>query len=401
MERFIQAKPILDTLKRNGHEAYFVGGAVRDYILNRPIHDIDIATSAKPEIVQALFKSVIPVGVEHGTVIVVVQDVPYEVTTFRKESEYKDYRRPNNVEFVSNLHEDLKRRDFTMNAIAMTSEFTIIDPFNGQLDIRNKLIRTVGSPHERFEEDPLRMLRAIRFVSGLNFSIEENTMRAIDKMKPYLAHLSVERIAQEFEKLFLGQANNKALNLIASYEINSYLPCLHPFHKQLRKIAQLRLTLLKEICECWALLLYKLKLEPRKFLKAWKQPNKIIKQTEKLLYALKLDESERWNRYQFYSLGWELSLSYIRVLTIIHEENFEDNVANLTKLYHSLPIKSRQELAINGNDLVDILNQKPGPWLKKALYDIEKSIIDGKLNNNKSEIREWVKKWDSQFEKNC
>lgn len=397
-QSFIKAKPIVDTLINHGYEAYFVGGSVRDHMLNRPIHDIDIATSATPDIVQSLFKSVIPVGIEHGTVIVVHEGQAYEVTTFRKESKYSDFRRPNEVTFISSLQEDLKRRDFTMNAIAVANNLEIIDPFNGKQDIHNQLIRTVGSPYERFQEDPLRMLRAIRFVAQLNFSIEKETLRAIDEMKPYLAHLSVERIAQEFEKLLLGQASGKALALIAANNVHSFLPCLKGCQAQIEKIAKLPLTYFKKPRECWTLLLFYIQSEPKEFLKAWKRPKRTIKHVETLLHALKQEKSKQWEPYLFYSLGRELSLSYITIYTVINEQSLKDNLEKFKKIYAKLPIKQRKELAVNGNDLVAFTNKKRGPWIKEVLNKIEQSIISGKLHNDKNEIREWVTHWHSQFE---
>ncbi|MBW3216787.1 CCA tRNA nucleotidyltransferase, partial [Salmonella enterica subsp. enterica serovar Javiana] len=157
MERFKKASSIIETLKQQGHEAYFVGGSVRDLIIDRPIGDIDIATSALPEEVMAIFPRNVPVGLEHGTVIVVENGEPYEVTTFRTESEYEDFRRPSSVQFVRSLEEDLKRRDFTMNAIAMTEEGKMVDLFAGQEAIQQREIVTVGNAADRFQEDALRM----------------------------------------------------------------------------------------------------------------------------------------------------------------------------------------------------------------------------------------------------
>lgn len=397
---FLKAKPILDRLHEHGYEAYFVGGSVRDYILKQPIHDIDIATSAPPDAVQTIFKHVIPVGIKHGTVVVVHEGQAYEVTTFRKESDYEDYRRPNEVEFISNLHEDLKRRDFTMNAIAMSRDLEIIDPFDGTKDIHNKLIRTVGSPYERFQEDPLRILRAVRFVAKLDFSIEKETLKAMDEMKKYIAHLSVERITQEFEKLLLGKANQKALKLIADYDIHLYLPGLKNSKAEIEKIAQLPLSFVKEPREGWALLLYFLNEQPKPFLKEWKQSNKLIKDVETLLNALNNYKKEPWNPFLFYKLGWELSLSYARIVSMMNEQPVDKNIEKLKAIYEKLPIKNRNELAVNGNDVIAMANKKRGPWINQLLTGIEKAIINGKLANDKNEIRKWVLRWHKRSEKN-
>ncbi len=399
MGPFLKAKPILQTLINAGHDAYFVGGAVRDFLLQRAIHDIDIATSAKPEEIQALFASVIPVGIEHGTVIVVQDGESYEITTFRKESNYTDFRRPSDVTFISSLHEDLKRRDFTMNAIAMTTNLQLIDPFAGQQDIHNMVIRTVGSPAERFQEDPLRILRAIRFVSDLNFSIERKTLRAIDTFKPFLAHLSVERISQEFVKLMLGQANREALTLIANYKINNHLPCLEDTHKEIEQMATLPLSTIEEPREGWSVLLFLLNQNPRTFLKAWKQPNQLIHQVETLLRVLH-DKPHNWEPIKFYRLGWTLSLSFARIYSGIYGGSLAKNISRATEIYNALPIKNRKELTINGNDLISLCNKRPGPWLKEVLQLIEKAVVAGNLKNDENELREWVKEWDSQFGRN-
>ncbi|PWA12346.1 CCA tRNA nucleotidyltransferase [Pueribacillus theae] len=396
---FEDAKPILEKLLEHGHEAYFVGGAVRDSLLGRPIHDIDIATSAKPQEVQKLFKSVIPVGIEHGTVIVVLNGVAYEVTTFRRESEYKDFRRPKQVAFISNLHEDLKRRDFTINAMALDYNGKLIDPFNGQKDIENKLIRTVGSPYERFQEDPLRMLRAIRFLSQLNFSLEKETYSTIKKMNAHITHLSVERIAQEFEKLMLGQANNNALQHLVQLGLYLYLPCLKEYRKVIEQLSVLNLSILSNASEAWALLLYYMETEPRKILKAWKCSNELMRHVEMLLTELKKDRDKQFDPFQFYQLGRSLSLSYVRLYTIIFGGNLKEHVNAFKKTYEELPIKERKELAVNGKDFLAIIDKKPGPWLAGLLSEIEKAVINKKVQNDKNKLREWGKNWYNQFGK--
>ena len=178
-KNFQDALPVLDIFEKNGFEAYFVGGSVRDALLHKPINDIDIATSAFPEEVKSIFKKTIDVGIQHGTVVVLFQNEPYEVTTFRTESGYQDYRRPDQVTFVRSLEEDLKRRDFTINAFAMDQKGIIKDFFQGLQDLEKKIIRAVGDPYERFHEDALRIMRAIRFQSQLNFDIEEQTFQAV------------------------------------------------------------------------------------------------------------------------------------------------------------------------------------------------------------------------------
>lgn len=197
-------KSIIDILEANGYEAYAVGGCVRDTLLSRVPGDWDITTSAKPEEVKALFAHTIDTGIEHGTVTVMMNHVGYEVTTYRIDGEYEDARHPKEVTFTSNLVEDLKRRDFTINAMAYNESAGLVDEFDGIADLKKGIIRCVGDPMERFSEDALRMLRAVRFAAQLGFSIDENTKAAIRKLAPTIAKVSVERIAAELVKLLVS-----------------------------------------------------------------------------------------------------------------------------------------------------------------------------------------------------
>ena len=169
---FQEALPILEKIKAAGFEAYFVGGSVRDALLNRPIHDVDIASSSYPEETKQIFERTVDIGIEHGTVLVLENGGEYEVTTFRTEDVYVDYRRPSSVSFVRSLEEDLKRRDFTVNAFALNENAEIIDKFNGLADLDNRVLRAVGKAEERFNEDALRIMRGLRFAASLDFDIE-------------------------------------------------------------------------------------------------------------------------------------------------------------------------------------------------------------------------------------
>ncbi|MDK7300303.1 CCA tRNA nucleotidyltransferase, partial [Staphylococcus hominis] len=189
-ELFEKALPILNQIETHHFEAYFVGGAVRDYIMHRTIHDIDITTSAMPDEIEDIFEHTIPIGKEHGTINVVFNNENYEVTTFRSEGDYLDHRRPSEVHFVRNLYEDVQRRDFTINAIAMDKNYKIFDYFGGQKDIQSKLIRTVGNPSERFKEDALRIIRGLRFQSQLTFDIHTETFEAMQLTCSDIEYLS-------------------------------------------------------------------------------------------------------------------------------------------------------------------------------------------------------------------
>lgn len=208
-------KLIINVLEENGFEAFAVGGCVRDTILGRNPQDWDITTSALPEQVKALFNRTIDTGIQHGTVTVMIKRVGYEVTTYRVDGEYNDGRHPDSVEFTSNLIEDLKRRDFTINAMAYNPTVGLIDAFDGIGDIERKLIKCVGVAEERFGEDALRILRAVRFSAQLGFEIENDTMKAIEKLAPTLEKISAERIRVEMEKLIVSNHPDK---LITAYK---------------------------------------------------------------------------------------------------------------------------------------------------------------------------------------
>ncbi|HIY00693.1 MAG TPA: CCA tRNA nucleotidyltransferase [Candidatus Blautia faecipullorum] len=198
------AEKILRILEKNGHEAYVVGGCVRDSVLGRNPDDWDITTSAEPAQVKALFRRTVDTGLQHGTVTVLMDKESYEVTTYRVDGDYEDGRHPKEVLFTSSLEEDLKRRDFTINAMAYHPDRGLVDLFHGMDDIREQVIRCVGSPMERFGEDALRILRAVRFSAQLGFSIEEETKNGICAMAPNLKFVSAERIQTELVKLLIS-----------------------------------------------------------------------------------------------------------------------------------------------------------------------------------------------------
>ncbi|MGN2338646.1 CCA tRNA nucleotidyltransferase [Clostridium cagae] len=212
---------ILDRLKNNGHEAYIVGGCVRDSILNNIPKDWDITTKARPEEVIKLFDKVILTGVKHGTVTVLINSEGYEVTTYRMDGEYEDSRHPKQVNFVSNLKEDLARRDFTINAMAYNKVDGLIDYFEGVSDLKKKVIKTVGNSEKRFSEDALRMLRAIRFSSQLDFSISNETLNSIKNLRENIKNISKERIREEFNKILMS--NTKGIDILRETGLMEYI----------------------------------------------------------------------------------------------------------------------------------------------------------------------------------
>ncbi|UOG50112.1 CCA tRNA nucleotidyltransferase [Leptospira noguchii] len=211
---------ITQTIRKEGGECYLVGGSVRDLVLSKIPKEFDLTTSLLPEKILSIFKRTVPTGIKHGTVTVLIQDRAYEITTFRKDTDYLDGRRPEIVEFGVSLSEDLKRRDFTMNALAFDLETKIlIDEHSGLLDIQNKIIRTIGNPIERFTEDGLRPIRAIRFVSSLDFHLEPNTAKAIVFCKNVTAKVSRERVHDELNKILKSKNPTPSLKLFKEFGI--------------------------------------------------------------------------------------------------------------------------------------------------------------------------------------
>ncbi|MDA1475294.1 CCA tRNA nucleotidyltransferase [Bacillus changyiensis] len=389
---FLKALPLLHELKKHGWQAYFVGGAVRDTQMNRTVGDIDIATDAAPEEIEKIFPKTIDVGKKHGTIIVLWEGESYEVTTFRAELEYEDHRRPSGVHFIHSLKEDLKRRDLTINAMAMDTDGRLIDYFGGLHDIQTKLIQTVGNPAERFHEDALRMLRALRFMSQLDFALSPHTKQAICENRHLLAHISTERKTTEFEKLLQGKAVNAALIIAIETGLYKELPgleekreglltaCCFPFH-QLETKAQL-----------WAAFIDKLAIHPdqaQTFLKAWKLPGKVIQEALKITGYI----DQHWDRLAMYQAGEETLISAVMIHMLKENQSIDRRkLAEVRQSYQRLPIKSLKDLAVTGNDLILMKNNPPGKWVSEDLTRIEQAVLCGELDNQKKAIEEWLDK---------
>ncbi|MBC8591512.1 CCA tRNA nucleotidyltransferase [Wansuia hejianensis] len=222
--KYIIPKYVSETigkLKSHGYEAFIVGGSVRDLILGKEPSDYDITTNAKPEDIVEVFKEhkTILTGIEFGTVVLVKEENSLEITTYRIEDKYIDGRKPKKVLFANKIEEDLSRRDFTINAMAYNKDIGLIDPFGGKEDLENKIIKTVGNPIDRFEEDHLRILRAVRFVTQLGFHMEENTYDACKKISKSIEKISMERIRQELFKILLSDRPSYGIRLIRDLNI--------------------------------------------------------------------------------------------------------------------------------------------------------------------------------------
>ena len=399
-EPFIQAVPVLQLIEKSGFEAYFVGGSVRDHILGREISDVDIATSALPEELKQIFPKTNDVGIEHGTILVHYKGGHYEITTFRSEQNYSDFRRPDKVSFIRSLPEDLQRRDFTMNAMAMDKEGKIIDPFAGKEAINKKKIVTVGNPDERFGEDALRMLRAVRFQSQLSFSIENHTLESLAAHCHLLENIAVERKTVEFEKLLLGPGRVEAVQLLAKSGVIQYLPGLKGHCDEVIRFSN-HLRGNFQLAESWVLLVFILGLKDKEidgFLREWKLPVQRIKRIKQIHSLLVYRLQNEWSLESVYKAGLQEAISAEIVYSSL--QNIDAAIHTIKELQERLPIKHRKELNVTGNDVMVWLDKHPGPWLREILEEIEISVIYGVVPNEKEKIKEWLSAFNLKSEKN-
>ena len=241
-----KVKFIIDKIYDKGFEAFIVGGCVRDSILGIKPNDYDITTNAKPDEIINIFSDfkIIDNGIKHGTVGVIIENEVYEITTYRLEGEYENNRRPKSVEFTNDIVKDLKRRDFTINAIAYNDKLGIIDKFDGIGDIKRRIVKTVGNPDERFNEDGLRLVRAIRFSSKLNFKIEDKTLKSIYKNAGIIKNISKERITEEFTKMILSD-NPQDITLLYKTGIFRFIGIYSYMNKNRYKLLEEELRILK------------------------------------------------------------------------------------------------------------------------------------------------------------
>ncbi|MGY3782386.1 CCA tRNA nucleotidyltransferase [Gemella taiwanensis] len=374
-EKFNSAINILEKFNEAGYEAYFVGGCVRDYLLNDEFSDIDITTNALPEEVKQIFRKSIDTGIQHGTVTILVDEDSFEVTTFRTEDDYIDHRTPEKVEFVSDLKEDLDRRDFTINAMALDSNGKLYDYHCGERDLRNKVIKTVNNPNERFFEDALRMLRAFRFSSKLGFEIEENTLKAIKNNAELIKFVSIERIVNEFRKLLTGRGNKRSLELLLDSKLNNYIP----FLDEISKIIDF-----SNYTFCQSLyILSKINDISFEKLKELKLSNKEIKQIK--IYE-KINEDFSSNvLLEIILYNYDVN----DVTFIASYSNYCDK-EDIEKI--KLPIKSFNDIAITSMEIISIIDKPAGPWIKEIIKKLEEDIILYKIDNTKKDILDFLMK---------
>lgn len=373
MKMLEYANHIIQTIEGSGGEAYIVGGAVRDMLLKRDPGDYDLATSLLPEKVMQLFPIVIPTGLEHGTVTVVLDHMPFEITTFRSETTYSDRRRPDAVTLGVSLEEDLTRRDFTINAMALKPT-GLVDLFGGQDDLASKIVRTVGRAEDRFNEDALRMIRAFRFMSQLEFTLDPQTEQAITNQKHHLQSVAVERIAMEFEKLLLGPGRKTALQVMLRTGIYADMPGLDD--TILNQLISLDLNGVSSD-NVWTLVLVA-GLRPEA-LRVFKRSKKQEGRAKTLAPLVQEQTLSDWQRYR------------------LSDEELE-HLNHMTGRRHegrtSLPIRRLQDLTVNGRDMIELGLQKK--QIKEALHHLERQVVDGRLENQREILLKEVMSWKNQ-----
>ena len=374
-DKFKGAIDILKIFNRNGYEAYFVGGCVRDYLLGEEFSDIDITTNALPEEVKKIFRKSIDTGIQHGTVTILVNGEGYEVTTFRTEDEYTNHRAPEKVEFVSNLREDLDRRDFTINAMALDSNGKLYDYHKGESDLTCKVIKTVNNPNDRFYEDALRMLRAFRFSSKLGFEIEKDTLEAIKKNAELIKFVSIERIVNEFKKLLSGKGNLRSLELLLDSKLNTYIPFLE------------EIEIVQDFSKC-------------SFCQSLYILSKINDISFDILKELKLSNKEVKLIKEFDKINTDF-VRKIPLELILYKYNFEDVVFIAEYFSYNnrnnienckLTINSFDEVDITSQEIISTIGEKPGPWIKSVVSELEHEILLNRLDNNRKDILDFLSK---------
>lgn len=430
---------IIWELEKCGYEAYMVGGCVRDSVLGRKPHDYDICTSATPdEILQAFpYEEIIPTGLQHGTVTILINKEPYEVTTYRIDGDYSDNRRPDNVTFTKNLVEDLRRRDFTINAMAYNPKTGLIDPFDGLEDIKEETIRCVGSAKDRFGEDALRILRAIRFASQFGFVVEPDTDWEIHQQYKRLENISVERINSEFCKIV--SSDSFCVQLLLYKDVFSlFIPELksmidfqqnNPYHAY--NVFGHTVHAIKR-CESDDLVV-KLAVffhdfgKPHSYqdgedgIRHFKGHGKVSADiSDSIMKRLRFDNETRNNVVElvyYHDATFEVGEKYVkRWLNKIGEKQFRrllevrradikgqkpdyeesriekvDNIENiLEEILSEKACFSLKDLAVNGNDVKEVMSLKEGKDIGCWLNEILKRVIDGELENNKDNLVYWM-----------
>lgn len=354
------ALEVLKKLEEKGYECYLVGGFVRDYYLGIKSKDIDICTNAKSkEILKVFPNSKIPKEI-YGAVTLFYKNIRFEITTFRKEIRYEN-RKPVELEYISSFIEDIKRRDFTINSLCMNSKGEIIDILDGKEDIDNKIIRSINKVDISLKEDPLRILRAIRFSTQLDFNLDKELIKGIKKNKKYLETVSYNRKMMELNKIFASKNVKIGINLIKKLSLS----------KELKLYDINKLVYVNDVIGYWV------QLDKDNVYEYTKQEKYNIKKIRELL------KRKRITKKEIYEYGLYICGVAAQILSVD-----KDKIYELDKV---LPIRNQKDIDITTEEILKIINKSPGPWLKKIYDDIIFNILSDKLKNDKESLKTYIK----------
>lgn len=354
-----KALKILNILHEHNHESYIVGGYVRDKLLGKTSNDIDICTSATPKEIMELFPNTS--SPQYGSINIIYKNSNFDITTFRRDIKYQDNRLPVKIKYIKNVKKDLLRRDFTINTICIDKDGNVIDLLKAKDDLNKKIIKTVGNPRYRLKEDALRILRAIRFATLLDFEIDKKTSCYITKYSNLLKKLSFSRKRQELDKIFLSPKKERGIKLLVDLKVAE----------------DLKLSNLKDITPCDDLIGIWTQLNVDNIYPFTKTEKEHMKKIRELL---NLDIKDKYNIYKY---GLYIS-------TVAYQIKKED-MSILNNIYKNLPITSIKDINITANEISDILNKEPGSYIKEIYKDLEEKIINNTLENNKEIIEEYIK----------
>lgn len=354
------ALKLIKKIEENGYQAYIVGGFVRDKVLGITSNDIDICTSAKPSDIRSIFPTSCLPNEDYGSVTVVVKNIRFEITTFRKEITYLNNRKPVEFEYIDDLLEDLKRRDFKINTLCMDKDGNIIDLLDGNTDINRREINTVGDSYFKFSEDALRILRAVRFATILDFRLSSDVKQAILKTREYVKNLSFERKKEELNKIFASVHVKYGVKLLLELGLDKEL--------ELDNLSKIKCF--DDIMGVWA------QLNVEDIYPFSKNEKEIIKNIKSVLEFDNLDSLVLY-RYGLY------------VSSIVADIKGIDRKV-ITKKYNELPIKGRSDILIDGDEIMRLLGTKPGKYLRNIISNIEEEIVRGNLSNDKDALKEYV-----------
>lgn len=357
-----EALKMVNVIEESGFQAYLVGGFVRDYILGIDSTDIDINTNATPKQLKEIFNDVYLPSTDYGSVTVIKKSIRFEITTFRKEFNYKDNRRPSEVHYIDDLYEDLIRRDFTVNTICMNKDGEIIDLLNGIEDINKRVIKTVGNAYERFSEDCLRILRAVRFATTLGFTLDKETENAIISTKHLLKNLSYNRKREELDKIFTNNKTREGISLLIKLGLDKEL--------ELPKLNDITYT--DSLIGIWS------ELDVESIYPFTSNEKSLIEDIKSLK-----DKNVK-DPYNLYRYGLYVSC----VAGAIKGIDKKDVTASFVKL----KIHNRSEINIDTKDIMNLLHKEGGSYLKDIYNDLEKEILYNNLGNNKEDILKYCLK---------